>query len=66
MLDETFWPAATAVFLDNDLQEYASPIIPLRQNIQDSDYAFISKSGLYVYMYINQRNIIFGVVAIHV
>lgn len=43
MMDDTFWASAVSLFEGDDIQNYAKPIIPLREELKDSDYAFIGK-----------------------
>lgn len=41
MMDDTYWASAVSLWEGNTLQDYAKPVMPIRQGIQDSDYAFI-------------------------
>ena len=41
MMDDIFWSSAVTLFEGDDLKNYDKPIIPIRQEIKDSDYAFI-------------------------
>ena len=44
MMDNLYWASAVEVWKGKTLLPYSKPVIPLRQNILDSDYEYFGKS----------------------
>ena len=49
MMDDTFWASSVGVFEGEKFLDYSKPVIPIRQEIKDLDYAFIGQSTAVVF-----------------